>query len=96
MEINDISKRCQSCGMPLETGDRADKGFYGTNADGTMSRGDCRFCFSLGALTEPQLVMDEMVKKSVSHMVRVLRLPEVKAKEVAAATIPKLKRWRKD
>lgn len=95
MELN-LSKRCQSCGMPLETGERTDKAFLGTNADGTFNKDYCKFCWSLGGFAEPQLTVEDMIKKSVSHMTRVLKYPEDKAKEMSRAIIPNLKRWKRE
>lgn len=79
--------------MPLETGEKYDTSFFGTNADGTIVKEYCRFCFSLGKFSEPELTLDDMLKKSIGHMTRVLQFPEAKAKEMAQKIIPQLKRW---
>ncbi len=91
----DLASRCQSCGMPLHTGGPMDATFLGTAADGSPVKEYCKFCYAGGAFVEPQLAMKDMIEKSVSHMTRVLHLPGEKAKELAAATIPRLKRWEK-
>ncbi|HTM68656.1 MAG TPA: zinc ribbon domain-containing protein [Candidatus Binatia bacterium] len=93
--ITELKDRCQSCGMPLKTGIPMDAVFLGTAADGSPVQDYCKFCYQNGAFTEPALTMQDMVAKSVSHMTRVLHLPPEKAKELAAATIPKLGRWQK-
>ncbi len=76
--------------MPL------DKGFYGTNADGSETQEYCKFCYVAGAFVEPALTLDDMLKKSISHMTRVLRLTPEKAKQAAHEMIPNLKRWKKE
>jgi len=92
---NNLNDRCQSCGMPLRTGDALDKAFLGINADGTFSQEYCKFCYLHGAFAEPELAMESMMEKSVSHMTRVLRMPMEEAKAAARATIPNLKRWKR-
>ena len=91
----DLSTRCQSCGMPLHTGIPMDSAFLGTAADGSPVKEYCKFCYANGAFVEPQLAMKDMIEKSVSHMTRVLHMPSEKAKELALGLIPKLKRWEK-
>jgi radical SAM superfamily enzyme len=80
--------RCQSCGMPLG------EGFYGTNADGSKNEEYCKMCFENGAFTEPDLKLQEMIKKSVRHMMNHLKMEEEQAEVMANAMIPPLKRWR--
>ncbi|WP_373720418.1 MULTISPECIES: zinc ribbon domain-containing protein [Bacteroidales] len=41
-------KICQSCGMPL----KKDPNLGGTNADGTLSKLYCSFCYQNGAFTD--------------------------------------------
>ncbi len=84
----DPTHRCQSCGMPL------DKGFYATNADGTISSEYCRFCFSLGVFTDPKMTVEQMTAKTVSHGTRVLQMTLAAATERARELIPHLKRWK--
>ena len=91
----DLAERCQSCGMPLHTGIPMDAAFLGTAMDGSPVREYCKFCYAGGAFVEPQMVMKDMIEKSVGHMTRVLHMPSDKARELAAALIPKLKRWEK-
>lgn len=80
-------QRCQSCGMPME------KGFFGSNADDSENTTFCRFCFQKGVFTEPELSMQAMIEASISHMTRVLQIPEAQAKQRASEMIPKLARW---
>jgi len=79
--------------MPLKTGEPSDKAFYGIEADGTFSLLYCKFCYKNGVFAEPELTLEGMIEKSVSHMTRVLKIPEEQAKEAARSTIPRLKRW---
>lgn len=83
------TERCQSCGMPL------DPGFYGTNENESENHTFCTLCFQKGAYTEPELNMQGMIEKSISHMTRILQYSEEKAKETAWALIPTLSRWTK-
>ena len=97
MDTKDLANRCQSCGMPIRTGnDAMDKTFWGTNADGTPMSDFCKFCYQAGAFVEPALTKKDMIEKSVSHQTRVLHLPTEKAKESANDVIPKLKRWKSE
>jgi hypothetical protein len=81
--------RCESCGMP--TG----PGIYGTGADGTPNEEYCKLCYQNGAFTEPELTLDEMIKKSIHHMMIERKFEEEGAEVMARAVIPNLKRWRK-
>jgi hypothetical protein len=88
-----IEQRCQSCGMPLAAGEKSDSSFFGMNADGTFNKDYCKFCWVAGGFAEPHLTVSDMINKSVSHMTRVLKVPDDQAKRMAAEIIPKLKRW---
>jgi len=79
--------RCQSCGMPLGTG------FYGTNADESETQEYCKFCFRSGVFTEPDLILPQMITRSIDHMIFELHFSEEKARALAEETIPKLRRW---
>ncbi|MEO8581416.1 MAG: zinc ribbon domain-containing protein [Patescibacteria group bacterium] len=80
--------RCQSCGMPLG------EGFFGTNANGSLTQEYCKFCFQLGKFTHPELTIPDMIRMSVKNMVEELHLDEDKAKTLAESFIPQLKRWK--
>lgn len=83
----DNTVRCQSCGMPLGPG------FFGTDAEGNEMQEYCKFCYMNGAFTKPDMIVEEMIRTSVSHMMDELNIPEEKAQEMARTTIPQLKRW---
>jgi hypothetical protein len=95
MDPNELATRCQSCGLPLHTGIPMDQVFFGTAADGSPVKEYCKFCYQNGAFVEPELTMKDMIEKSVSHLTRVLHMTPEKAKEVSAALIPQLGRWKR-
>jgi len=80
---------CQSCGMPLH-----EEKNWGTNSDGTLTDEFCKFCFTDGNFTNPDLTMEDVIESSVA-LSKKLWMPEDKAREIANNTIPKLKRWAK-
>ena len=81
--------RCESCAMPIGPG------LYGTNANGTDNQDYCKFCYQNGVFTEPELTLEEMIKKSIHHMMVERQFQEERAEVMARAVIPNLKRWRK-
>ncbi|MDD5109923.1 MAG: zinc ribbon domain-containing protein [Patescibacteria group bacterium] len=83
----DRTIRCQSCSMPL------DPGFFASNADGSVNREWCRFCFKDGAFTNPELTVEQMIEESVRHMTNHLGIPLEEARQRSKEMIPKLKRW---
>jgi hypothetical protein len=85
----ELAHRCQSCGMPLETG------FYGSDEAGKEVDQYCRFCFQQGQFTNKDLTLEQMIQTSVDHMKKELHFSDEKAKELAQSTIPHLKRWKK-
>ncbi|MGB8593130.1 MAG: zinc ribbon domain-containing protein [Candidatus Acidiferrales bacterium] len=88
--------RCQSCGMPLgEFNDAAGNvtNNFATNADGGRNSEYCVFCFKNGAFTTPDLTVDAMIATSIANMTGEQRIPEARARELATAVIPKLRRW---
>lgn len=81
--------RCESCAMPIGPGS------YGTNADGSANEDYCNYCFKDGGFTEPGLSLEEMIRKSIHHMMVERKFEEERAEVMARAVIPNLKRWRK-
>ena len=79
--------RCQSCGMLMGTG------LFGTLANGKETQEYCSFCFQNGKYTNPEATMHVMIENSVRIMVKKMAIPEDRAREIANATIPQLKRW---
>lgn len=80
-------QRCQSCGMPLGLG------FFGRNTDGTENQDFCKMCWQGDNFIEPDLTSDQMVERSIYHMITVLHFAPEKAQQLAQSLIPTLKRW---
>lgn len=80
---------CQSCGMPLKKD--AD---HGTNADGSVNKEYCIYCFKNGAFTV-QMPLEQFIEMQVSIATKKLGMPEAQAREMATKMLPTLKRWKK-
>jgi hypothetical protein len=84
------NKICQSCGMPF----RNDPQGGGTNADGSISRKYCSYCYQRGKFTQPDMTAAQMqafVKGKLKEMGFFHRM----FAGLFASGIPKLERWRK-
>ena len=68
-------------------------GLFGTLANGKETQEYCSFCFQNGKYTNPEATMHVMIENSVRIMVKKMAIPEDRAREIANATIPQLKRW---
>lgn len=79
---------CQSCGMPLSKDPQ--KG--GTESDGTKSKDYCSYCYQNGSFTEPDITVEDMVKK-VDAKLRDMWIPSFIGKYFTK-DIPTLKRWK--
>jgi len=79
---------CQSCGMPMEIPED-----FGTNADQSKNKDYCGFCFRNGRFIDPNITMEQMIDKVADILATNMKMPEAKAKGIADAVIPKLKRW---
>ena len=83
---------CQSCGMPLDAPEDR-----GREADGTLSRDYCRYCYQQGAFTAPEATMEDMIAFNLKfneengHPFG----PPVEAERNMRAWFPTLKRWKK-
>lgn len=55
--MEEYSKQCQSCSMPLEDGKMS-----GTEADGSKAYKYCKYCYKNGAFTDPETTLDDMKK----------------------------------
>ena len=80
---------CQSCGMPMEK-----ESDFGTNQDGSKNNEYCIFCYKNGAFVDEGLTMQEKIEKNVEIAVKT-GMDEDVARNLAVATIPTLKRWKK-
>lgn len=79
---------CQSCGMPMEKPED-----FGTNAGGSKNDDYCKFCYQNGQFTDPDITMEQMIKKVAGFMSEMKIMPEDQIKEITEGFIPKLKRW---
>lgn len=77
---------CQSCSMPMDSAD-----LWGTNKDGSKNTEYCKFCYTDGHFTNPDLTFEEMKE----HMIKVMGKNNLPADIVEAAInrLPFLKRW---
>ncbi len=74
--------------MPMKQED------FGTNADGSMNREYCKFCFRDGRFTEPGITMQQMIEKVAGFMVTLEKMQANEAKRLAKSFVPELKRWK--
>ena len=82
----DNMQYCQSCTMPLT------EDLYGTNADGSLNEDYCKYCYSNGAFTAPDMTMERMIEICVPYMVE-QGMEEASARYLLEEYLPKLKRW---
>lgn len=87
------TKFCQSCGMPLNDENR------GTNADGSKNDDYCMYCYQNGKFTN-DCTMDEMIEfcaQFVDEVNKNMPKPMTKEeyKDMMRQYFPMLKRWKK-
>ena len=82
-------KSCQSCGMPF----KEDPKGGGTNADGSISRVYCSYCFENGKFTQPDFTAAQM-QEFVKGKLRELGLFHRLFAGFFTKGIPMLKRWK--
>lgn len=87
------TKFCQSCGMPLNDENR------GTNADGSKNDDYCMYCYQNGKFTN-DCTMDEMIEFCAQFVEEVNKnMPKPMTKEeykdMMRQYFPMLKRWKK-
>lgn len=83
---------CQSCGMPMQTSD-----LFGTNADGSLNRDYCCYCYKEGAFVQ-DCTMEEMIDHCVKYLDEyngacATQLSKEEAIAQMQKYFPKLKRW---
>jgi len=81
-------KNCQSCGMPLKKSPNGG----GTEADGSISKKFCAYCYEKGQFKQPNITaqqMQELVKGKMKEM----GFPSFIASFLSKG-IPKLERWK--
>ena len=82
-------KNCQSCGMPLKKSPNGG----GTNADGSISKMYCAYCYENGSFLQPDWNARQMQEFSKKKMME-MGFPGFLA-GLFVRNIPKLERWRK-
>ncbi|MDR3226488.1 MAG: zinc ribbon domain-containing protein [Prevotellaceae bacterium] len=78
---------CQSCGMPMT------EDLFGTNADSTLNKEYCKYCYAAGEFTVPEATMDEMIEICIPFMVE-QGLTADEARKAMEEILPTLKRWK--
>lgn len=81
-------KNCQSCSMPLNKDEKGG----GSNADGSLSKMYCSFCFENGSFINPDMKVNEM-QELVKIRLKEIRFPGFLA-DIFTKGIPKLERWK--
>jgi hypothetical protein len=81
-------KSCQSCAMPLKKSPNGG----GTNADGTISKMYCAYCFENGQFKQPDCTVDEM-QTFVKGKMKEMGFPGFLAGFFTKG-IPRLERWK--
>jgi hypothetical protein len=79
---------CQSCGMPLLTGDD-----FGTESDGRSNEFYCKYCYKDGRFTDPKVSVEEMAARCGAIISDMYGIPADKAGEFSLEQIKHLKRW---
>ena len=79
---------CQSCSMPLAK----DPHGGGTEADGSISREFCSYCYRDGKFIEPNLTLQDMINK-VDEKLREMWIPSFIGKYFTRG-IAELSRWK--
>jgi len=82
-------KNCQSCGMPM----KKSPGGGGTNADGTISKKFCSYCFKDGQFINANWTVNQM-QEFVKAKMKEMGFPGFLA-GFFTKNIPKLERWNK-
>ncbi len=80
---------CQSCGMNMKESD------FGTNADGSLNKEYCKYCFANGGFKKNQ-TLEECIESCIPFLIEdgVCKTEE-EARENLKTVMPELKRWKK-
>lgn len=79
---------CQCCSMPIPEPEQ-----HGTEADGSLSRDFCRFCYDHGDFTAKGVTMDEFIEATAPMEAEALGVSLDEAVSLMATLLPHLKRW---
>ena len=80
---------CQSCSMPMTKPED-----FGNEADGNTSKDYCRYCYTNGTFSNPNLTMHDMIEICVPFC-RDYYESDDAARADMSACFPKMKRWAK-
>ncbi|MCL2860503.1 MAG: zinc ribbon domain-containing protein [Oscillospiraceae bacterium] len=83
---------CQSCGMPMSKEEE-----FGTNADGTLNRDNCGYCFKNGEYTNPNITMNEMLAiglRGIDENPEMNKFMKFIIKKMYPSQLKNLKRWK--
>lgn len=83
-------KNCQSCGMPLKKSPNGG----GTNADNSISKKYCAYCYENGQFKQPEWTVSQM-QQFVKGKMKEMGFPMSLFANMFAKKIPTLKRWTK-
>ena len=84
----DVSKSCQSCGMPM----KKDPNGGGTNADGSTNDTYCSLCYEHGAFLAPDFSVEEMQLFCIEQLKK-KGLPKFVG-WLLTRGLPELERWK--
>lgn len=88
--MNDKAQFCQSCGMPMQGAEDQ----FGTEADGSVSKDYCNYCYENGAFTFHG-TMEEMIDICIPPMVEANPgMTNEQARKIMEQFLPSLKRWK--
>lgn len=84
---------CQSCGLPMPEADQ-----HGTNADGSLSREYCVYCFKKGDFLH-EYELHQMIEINLQYLddfnaLAGTHYTQREARECMKKSMPLLKRWR--
>ena len=82
---------CQSCGMPMKVEED-----FGMELTGERNKEYCKFCYTDGEFTSPNITLNEMINKLVRASIDTLGLDEDLARKMAETKLPQLKRWKSE
>ena len=85
--IDETTKICQSCAMPLTSPD-----LYSTNKDGTPNEDYCKWCYDKGEFSDDS-TMEELIEK-YSQFDEQAGMTNEQMKEYYTQVFPTLKRWK--
>jgi len=86
-----LAPSCQSCGAEMKK-----PAEFGTTVNRVINTNYCRYCYWKGEFTHPDITMEEQIEKAAKLMAMKKRISKERALQIAARTIPKLSRWKKE